>query len=100
MTASKFFLIAFLEAYLCHSLEMLHLGTPANVQGVLVQYYAYYLRVGALQMQECTDMCHLRDCNNRAEEEEILDDECPDDDAHDDEEGAEGRRLTHFEHKY
>ena len=24
-------------------------------------------------------MCRLRDCNNRAEEEEILDDECSDD---------------------
>ena len=45
-------------------------------------------------------MCRLRDCNNRAEEEEILDGEWPDDDVHDDEEEAGGRRLTHFEHQY
>ena len=39
---------------------------------------------------KCTDMCRLRDCNNRAEEEEILDDELShdveDDDDDDDEE--------------
>ena len=39
---------------------------------------------------KCTDMCRLRDCNNRAEEEEILDEECSndvkDDDYDDDEE--------------
>ena len=29
---------------------------------------------------KCTDMSSLSDCNNRAEEEEILDDECSDDD--------------------
>lgn len=28
---------------------------------------------------KCTDMCWLRDCNNRAEEEEILEDKCSDD---------------------
>ena len=32
--------------------EMLHLGTPANVQDVLVQDYANYLPVRALQMQQ------------------------------------------------
>ena len=25
---------------------------------------------------KCTDMCQLRDCNNRVEEEELPDDEC------------------------
>ena len=45
-------------------------------------------------------MCRLRDCNNHAEEEEILYDECPDDDVHDYEEEAGGRGLTHFEHQY
>ena len=35
---------------------------------------------------KCTDMCRLRDCNNRAEEEEILDDECSDEVDDDDEE--------------
>ena len=39
---------------------------------------------------KCTDMCRLRDCNNRAEEEEILDDECSDDDVDDDDEEEEG----------
>jgi len=38
---------------------------------------------------KCTDMCRLRDCNNRAEEEEILDDECSDE-VDDDEEEEEG----------
>ena len=33
-----------------------------------------------------TDMCRLRDCNNRAEEEEILDDECSNDAEGDEEE--------------
>ena len=32
--------------------EMLHLGTPANVQDVLVQDHANYLPVRALQMQQ------------------------------------------------
>ena len=45
-------------------------------------------------------MCRLGDCNNRAEEEEIRDDECPDDDVNDDEEDAGERRLTHFEYQY
>ena len=31
-------------------------------------------------------MYRLRDCNNGAEKEEILDDECPDNDVYDDEE--------------
>ena len=39
---------------------------------------------------KCTDMCRLRDCNNRAEEEEILDDECSADDVDDDDEEKEG----------
>ena len=83
--------------------EMLHLGTPANVQDVLVQDHPKYLPVRAFQMQQMVlnaVMCRLRDCNNGAEEEEILDDECPDDDVHNDEEEAGGRRLTHFEHQY
>ena len=64
--------------------EMLHLGTPANDQDVLVQDHANYLPVRALQNAanslKCSDVCRLRDCNNGAEQEEILDDECPDDD--------------------
>ena len=44
-------------------------------------------------------MCRLH-CSNRAEKEEILDDECPDDDVNDDEGEAGGRRLTHIEHQY
>ena len=40
---------------------------------------------------KCTDMCRLRDCNNRAEDEDILDDECSNDveDDDDDEEEEE-----------
>ena len=34
------------------SKEMLHLGTPANVQDVLVQDHVNYLPVRALQMQQ------------------------------------------------
>ena len=49
---------------------------------------------------KCSDMCRPRDRNNGAQEEEILDDECPGDDVHDDEEEAGGKRLTHFEHQY
>ena len=41
---------------------------------------------------KCTDMCRLRDCNNRAEEEEILDDECSDDDVYDGDEEEEGEK--------
>ena len=40
---------------------------------------------------KCTDMCRLRDCNNRAEEEEILDDECSND--VDDDEEEEDQRI-------
>ena len=40
---------------------------------------------------KCTDMCRVRDCNNRAEQEEILDGKCPDDDVdNDDDEEVEG----------
>ena len=35
---------------------------------------------------KCTDMCRLRNCNNRAEEEEILDGERSDDDEEEEEE--------------
>ena len=43
------------------------------------------------QWPKCTDMCRVRDCNNRAEQEEILDGKCPDDDVdNDDDEEVEG----------
>ena len=38
---------------------------------------------------KCTDVCRLRDCNNRAEEEDILYDESSDDDDDDDHEEQE-----------
>ena len=38
---------------------------------------------------KCTDMCRLRDCNNRAEEKEILDDECSNDVEDDDDDDEE-----------
>ena len=41
-------------------------------------------------------MCHLRDCNNRAEGEDILDDECCDDDVDDDEEEEGQRKINTF----
>ena len=52
---------------------------------------------------KCTDICSLRDCNNRAEEEEILDDERSDDDAdddNDDDDEEEEEDLTHIKHRY
>ena len=43
------------------------------------------------QWPKCTDMCRVRDCNNRAEQEEILDGKYPDDDVdNDDDEEVEG----------
>ena len=79
---------------------MLHLSTPANVQDVHVPRSCKlptctYL-TNAANGLKCSDMCRLRNCNNRAEEEEILDDECPDDDVHDDEEEARRKKINAF----
>ena len=42
---------------------------------------------------KCTDMCRLRDCNNRAKEDEIIDDECSNDVEDDDDEEEEDLRI-------
>lgn len=50
---------------------------------VPVQDHAIYPPVCALQNGlKCTDMCQLRDCNNRVEEEELPDDEVDEKDYH------------------
>ena len=52
-TASKYYLIAEYRSLLMRQFkEMLHLGTPANVQYVLVQDQANNLPVHELQMQQ------------------------------------------------
>ena len=52
-TGSKYYLITEYRSIFMRQLkEMLHLGTPANVQDVLVQDHANYLPVRALQMQQ------------------------------------------------
>ena len=52
-TASKYYLIAeYRSIFMRQFKEMLHLGTPANDQDVLVQDHANYLPVRVLQMQQ------------------------------------------------
>ena len=60
-------------------------SAPTVLLVFLSSSFARSCKLPACTCLKCTDMCRLRDCNNRAKEEDILNDECSDDDVDDDE---------------